>query len=205
MVFVQLIEFEFATDDIFKWCFKRYNGNYKTKDFTCWKQFLCMAFGQLTHRESLSDTAHCLSLHKSKLYHLGIGKAFDKSTNSRANESRDWRIFRDFGLKLIEQAQLLCADDYQPDIKLKGKIFALMPLSLICACHVKPNRPFSRGIPDSSEFKGSLAEQFVLQHLKIRQIVQVYYWSSETARAELDFVIQNNDLVVRLKSRWMKT
>jgi hypothetical protein len=123
MVFAQLIEF--ASDDIFKWCVKRYNGNYKAKDFTCWKQFLCMAFGQLTHRESLSDTVLCLSLHKSKLYHLGIGQAFDKSTISRANESRDWRIFRDFGLKLIEQAQLLCADDNQLDIKLKGRIFAL--------------------------------------------------------------------------------
>lgn len=123
MVFAQLIEF--ASDDIFKWCVKRYNGNYKAKDFTCWKQFLCMAFGQLTHRESLSDTALCLSLHKSKLYHLGIGQAFDKSTISRANESRDWRIFRDFGLKLIEQAKLLCADDNQLDIKLKGRIFAL--------------------------------------------------------------------------------
>jgi hypothetical protein len=123
MVFAQLIEF--ASDDIFKWCVKRYNGNYKAKDFTCWKQFLCMAFGQLTHRESLSDTALCLSLHKSKLYHLGIGQAFDKSTISRANESRDWRIFRDFGLKLIEQAKLLCADDNQLDVKLKGRIFAL--------------------------------------------------------------------------------
>jgi hypothetical protein len=123
MVFAQLIEF--ASDDIFKWCVKRYNGNYKAKDFTCWKQFLCMAFGQLTHRESLSDTALCLSLHKSKLYHLGIGQAFDKSTISRANESRDWRIFRDFGIKLIEQAKLLYADDNQLDIKLKGRIFAL--------------------------------------------------------------------------------
>lgn len=123
MVFAQLIEF--ASDDVFKWCVKRYNGNYKAKDFTCWRQFLCMAFGQLTHRESLSDTALCLSLHKSKLYHLGIGQAFDKSTISRANESRDWRIFRDFGLKLIEQAKLLYGNDNQLDVKLKGRIFAL--------------------------------------------------------------------------------
>lgn len=123
MVFAQLIEF--ASDDIFKWCVKRYNGNYQAKDFTCWKQFLCMAFGQITHRESLSDTALCLSHHKSKLYHLGIGQAFDKSTISRANESRDWRIFRDFGLKLIEQAKLLCVDGNQLDINLKGRIFAL--------------------------------------------------------------------------------
>jgi len=84
-----------------------------------------MAFGQLTHRESLSDTALCLKLHRSKLYHLGIGKPFHKSTIARANEKRDWRIFRDFALKLIEQAKMLYVNDNQLDVKLKGRIFAL--------------------------------------------------------------------------------
>lgn len=51
----------------------RHNGKYKVKDFTCWKQFLCMAFGQLSHRESLSDTMLCLKANNGKLYHLGIG------------------------------------------------------------------------------------------------------------------------------------
>jgi len=123
MVFAQLMEF--ASFHVFKYCEKRYNGNYKVKDFTCWKQFLCMSFGQLTHRESLSDTALCLKLHRDKLYHLGIGHPFDKSTISRANESRDWRIYRDFALKLIEQAKLLCINDNQLDLKLKGGIYAL--------------------------------------------------------------------------------
>jgi hypothetical protein len=123
MVFAQLIEF--ASDDIFKWCVKRYKGNYKAKDFTCWKQFLCMAFGQLTQRQSLSDTTLCLRIQREKLYHLGIGKAFDKSTVSRANESRDWRIFRDFALKLIEQAKTLCENDNLLDVQLKGRIYAL--------------------------------------------------------------------------------
>lgn len=123
MVFSQLIEF--ASDDVFKWCVKRYNGNYKAKEFTCWRQFLCMCFGQLTQRQSLSDTAMCLKLQSEKLYHLGIGHSFDKSTISRANESRDWRIFRDFALKLIEQTKVLLAEDNQLDIKLKGDIYAL--------------------------------------------------------------------------------
>lgn len=123
MVFSQLIEF--ASDDVFKCCVKRYNGNYKAKEFTCWRQFLCMCFGQLTQRQSLSDTAMCLKLQSEKLYHLGIGRSFDKSTISRANESRDWRIFRDFALKLIEQAKVLLAEDNQLDIKLKGDIYAL--------------------------------------------------------------------------------
>lgn len=99
--------------------------DYKNRGLTCWKQFHIMAFGQLTHRESLSDTALCLGLHNDKLYHLGIGRAFDKSTISRANESRDWRIFRDFALKLIDQARLLCKDDNLLDLKLKGKIYAI--------------------------------------------------------------------------------
>ena len=123
MVFAQLMEF--ASFNIFKYCEKRHNGNYKVKEFTCWKQFLCMSFGQLTHRESLSDTALCLKLHRDKLYHLGIGHPFDKSTISRANENRDWRIYRDFALKLIEQAKLLCINDNQLDLKLKGGIYAL--------------------------------------------------------------------------------
>jgi hypothetical protein len=123
MVFTQLISF--ASDDVFKRCVNRYNGNYKAKEFTCWKQFLCMCFGQLTHRESLSDTTLCLKLHSEKLYHLGIGSPFDKSTISRANESRDWRIFRDFALKLIEQAKILYSDDNQLGLKLKGGIYAL--------------------------------------------------------------------------------
>jgi len=123
MVFSQVMEF--APYHVFKYCVHRYDGDFKVQDFTCWKQFLCMAFGQLTHRESLSDTALCLKLQKEKLYQLGIGKPFHKSTISRANEVRDWRIFRDFALKLIEQAKALYGDDNQLDIKLKGGIYAL--------------------------------------------------------------------------------
>jgi len=123
MTFTQIIDF--ASQDIFKVCVKRYNGNYKAKEFSCWKQFLCLAFGQLTHRESMSDTMLCLKLNADKLYHLGIGKVVNKSSLSRANEKRDWRIFQDFGLKLIEEARILYDGDNQLDIKLKGKVFAL--------------------------------------------------------------------------------
>lgn len=123
MVFAQLMEF--ASFHVFKGCVKRYNGDYNNKGLTCWKQFLTMAFGQLTHRESLSDTALCLKLQKDKLYHLGIGRPFSKSTLSKANEKRDWRIFRDFALKLIDQARELCMDDNLLDLNLKGQIYAL--------------------------------------------------------------------------------
>jgi hypothetical protein len=123
MIFAQLMDF--ATYDAFRRSVDRYNGNYRAKDFTCWKQFLCLAFGQLTHRESMSDTMLCLELNADKLYHLGIGKVVNKSTLSRANENRDWRIFQDFGLKLIEQANILHAGENQLNVNLKGKVFAL--------------------------------------------------------------------------------
>lgn len=122
MVFAQLMEF--APFGVFKYCVKRYNGDYNNKGLTCWKQFLHMAFGQLTHRESLSDTLLCLKLQKDKLYHIGIGKVYSKSTISRANENRDWRIYRDFALKLIDQARVLCKDENLLETKLKGNVYA---------------------------------------------------------------------------------
>ena len=98
-VFSQIMSF--IDHNEFLSCVNRYNGDYKVKDFSCWKQFLCMAFGQLTHRESLSDTMVCLSANSVKLYHLGIGKGFSKSTLSKANENRNWKIYEDLGMLLI--------------------------------------------------------------------------------------------------------
>jgi len=77
---------------------KRYKGDYKVKDFTCWKQYLCMAFGQLTHRESLSDTMLCLKANSDKAYHLGIGEVVSKSTLSTANENRSCLIYFDLAI-----------------------------------------------------------------------------------------------------------
>ena len=82
MAFAQIMDF--ASQDLFKVCVKRYDGNYKAKEFSCWKQFLCLAFGQLTHRESMSDALICLAANQNKLYHFGIGKAFAKSTLSKS-------------------------------------------------------------------------------------------------------------------------
>ncbi len=106
-------------------CVKRYKGDYKTKHFSCWKQFLCMAFGQLTHRESLSDTILCLSVNEQKLYHLGIGEAVSKSTLSKANENRNWRIYADLTMQLIGEAKKLYINDSDLDIELKNNVFAI--------------------------------------------------------------------------------
>ena len=86
-VFSQIVSFLDAND--FKKCVERYNGNYKVKDFSCWNQLLCMMFGQLSNRESLSDLVLCLQTQKSKWYHLGIGNSISKSNLAYANEKRD--------------------------------------------------------------------------------------------------------------------
>lgn len=121
--FSQLIALLSTTS--FRTCVNRYNGNYKVKEFTCWKQFLCMIFGQITQRESLSDTIICLGANEDKLYHLGIGKLISKSTLSKANENRDWRIFADYAMVLIGQAQELYANDNFSDLTLTNNIFAI--------------------------------------------------------------------------------
>jgi hypothetical protein len=84
-----------------------------------------MAFGQLTHRESLSDTILCIKSNSQKLYHMGIGKMISKSTLSKANENRDWRIYRDYCLLLIDQAKKLYINDNQLDIDIKSNVFAI--------------------------------------------------------------------------------
>lgn len=89
----------------FNKCVDRYNGNYKVKDFSCWHQLLCMMFGQLSNRESLSDLILCLQTQKNKWYHLGIGTSISKSNLAHANEKRDWRIFADFACLLIAEAR----------------------------------------------------------------------------------------------------
>ena len=86
---------------------------------------LCMAFGQLTHRESLSDTIMCLAANKEKLYHLGIGRAINKSTLSRANENRDWRIYSDFAMLLIAQAKALYENESALEVDVKENVFAI--------------------------------------------------------------------------------
>jgi len=122
-VFAQI--FEFVSHNDFDKCVDKYDGNYKTKHFSCWKQFLCMAFGQLTHRESLSDTVLCIKANSKKLYHLGIGSAISKSTLSKANENRDWRIYQDFAMILIGQAKKLYTGDSQLEVEIKNNVFAI--------------------------------------------------------------------------------
>ncbi len=106
-------------------CVDKYNGNYRTKDFKCWSQFLCMLFGQLTYRESLSDIINCLEAHRKKVYHLGIKNLVSVSTLSRANENRDWRIYQDFAHHLIKLIRPLYIDDSEFTLELDNTVYAL--------------------------------------------------------------------------------
>ncbi len=91
----------------FRKCVARYNGDHKIQNFSCTDQFLCMAFAQLTYRESLRDIESCLRFMRSKLYHMGIRSRISKSTLADANENRDWRIYADFAQVLIHRARAL--------------------------------------------------------------------------------------------------
>ncbi len=108
-VFSQLMDFLPVYE--FHKCIQRYNGHYKIKHFSCWSQFLCMAFTQLTYRESLRDIEACLRSNQRKLYHMGFRGKVSRNTLAHANQIRDWRIYADFAQILIGQARRLYAND----------------------------------------------------------------------------------------------
>ena len=104
-IFSQLMDFLPTYE--FRQCVERYQGNYKLKSFSCWDQFLCMAFAQLTYRESLRDIEACLRANQTKLYHMGIRGRVSRNTLANANSVRDWRIYADFAQSLIAIARPL--------------------------------------------------------------------------------------------------
>jgi Domain of unknown function (DUF4372)/Transposase DDE domain len=95
----------------FQRCVARYGGDYKVRRFSCWDQFLCLAFAQLTYRESLRDIEACLRSRCPQLYHLGLRGEISRTTLADANEARDWRIYADLAHGLIRQARQLYAHD----------------------------------------------------------------------------------------------
>jgi transposase len=108
-IFAQLLDFLPLHE--FRKCVNHYHGNYKVQNFYCLDQFLCMAFAQLTYRESLRDIETCLRTLRPKLYHIGIQAKVSRSTLADANENRDWRIYADFAQVLIRTAQSLYASE----------------------------------------------------------------------------------------------
>src|SRR4030066_459660 len=109
LVFSQLMDF--LPMHQFHRCVNRYGGNRHIKNFSCLDQFLCMAFAQLSYRESLRDIESCLRAMQNKLYHLGIRSKVSRSTLADANENRDWRIYAGFAQVLIKIARDLYSGD----------------------------------------------------------------------------------------------
>jgi uncharacterized protein (UPF0248 family) len=122
MLFSQLIDF--LPYYQFQKCVTRYHGDHRVRRFSCWDQFLCMLFAQLTFRESLRDIVACLRAADRRCYHLGIRGPVSRSTLADANESRDWRIYADFAQVLIGEArQLYRSEDLGVD--LRATVYAL--------------------------------------------------------------------------------
>jgi hypothetical protein len=105
LVFAQVMEF--VPLSVFRRCVAKYQGNRKVRTFTCLDQFLCMAFAQITYRESLRDIEACLRSQSNKLYHMGIRGTVSRSTLADANEQRDWRIYAELAHTLIATARSL--------------------------------------------------------------------------------------------------
>jgi len=101
---------QFLSHDEFDRCVQRFDGNRYTKRFSCWDQFIDMAFAQLSYRESLRDIEVCLATQRRKLYHCGLSGPVRRSSLADANERRDWRIYADFACTLIDIARPLYAD-----------------------------------------------------------------------------------------------
>ena len=135
LVFAQLMDF--LPMHTFRRCVARHPSNYPTKTFSHLDQFLCMAFAQLTFRESLRDIEVCLRAQKSKLYHLGIRGHVARSNLADANEKRDWRIYHDFANALIVEARHLYANDAF-SVDLENTVYALDTTTIDLSLKVFP-------------------------------------------------------------------
>ena len=125
----------------FRRCVARYGGEHKVKTFSCLDQYLCMAFAQLTYRESLRDIEACLRAQAGKCYHMGIKSQVSRSTLADANEVRDWRIYAEFAQSLIGIARRLYANE-PFGVDLKETVYALDASTIDLCLSVFPWAPF---------------------------------------------------------------
>jgi len=172
IVFAQLMDFVPSYE--FRQCVERYNGNYKVKSFSCRDQFLCMAFAQLTYRESLRDIEACLRVAKTKLYHMGIRGKVSRNTLAHANETRDWRIYADFAQVLIQTArELYAAEDF--GLELDRTVYALDATIIDLCLSVFPWAKFRKGkaavkLHTLLDLRGSIPVVIRITHGKIHDV-----------------------------------
>lgn len=133
-IFSQLIDFVSKYE--FDKCTRRYFGDYRAHELDSWNHFLQLLFGQITGLNSINSICTCLKAHRRNLYHLGIRQSVHVSTLSRAGESRDWRIFADFGNYLIEIIRPMYANYPILNIDIDNEIFALDSTSISCSINL---------------------------------------------------------------------
>jgi hypothetical protein len=171
-IFAQLMEFLPAYE--FRKCVKRYNGNYKIKSFTCWDQFLCMAFAQLTYRESLRDIEACLRAAQNKLYHSGIRSRVSRNTLANANQVRDWRIYADFAQVLIGIArELYINEDF--GVELQQTVYALDATIIDLCLSLFPwakfrNRKGAIKLHTLIDLRGNIPAFVIITHGKVHEV-----------------------------------
>ncbi len=171
-IFAQLMDF--LPSKAFRRCVKRYQGDYKLKSFSCWDQFLCMAFAQLTYRESLRDIEACLRAQQTKLYHLGIRGQVSRNTLAHANSVRDWRIYADFAQVLIAQARALYLDD-SFGVELAQTVYALDATTIDLCLALFPWAKFRKHkgavkLHTLLDLRGSIPTVVIITHGKVHEV-----------------------------------
>jgi len=194
-IFSQLMDFLPTYE--FRQCVERYQGNYKLKSFSCWDQFLCMAFAQLTYRESLRDIEACLRAQQTKLYHLGIRGQVSRNTLAHANSVRDWRIYADFAQVLITRARALYLDDHF-GIELAQTVYALDATTIELCLALFPWAEFRKHkgavkLHTLLDLRGNIPTVVIITHGKVHEVNILDQLSFEAGafyvldRAYLDF------------------
>jgi hypothetical protein len=171
-IFAQLMDFLPVYE--FQKCVQRYNGHYKVKHFSCWNQFLCMAFAQLTYRESLRDIEACLRSTQRKLYHMGFRGNVSRNTLAHANQVRDWRIYADFAQILIGQARRLYAND-SFGVELNQTAYALDSTTIDLCLSLFPWAKFRahKGavkLHTLLDLRGSIPSLVIITHGKVHDV-----------------------------------
>jgi hypothetical protein len=171
-IFSQLMEFLPTYE--FRQCVRRYRGNYKIKSFSCWDQFLCMAFAQLTYRESLRDIQACLRGNHQKLYHMGFRGKVSRNTLAHANQVRHWRIYADFAQILITQARGLYANE-DFGVELKQTVYAFDATTIDLCLSLFPWAQFRQRkgaikLHTLLDLRGSIPTLIFVTHGKVHEV-----------------------------------
>ena len=171
-IFAQVMEFLPVYE--FQKCVQHYNGHYKVKHFSCWNQFLCMAFAQLTYRESLRDIEACLRSAQRKLYHMGFRSNVSRNTLAHANQIRDWRIYADFAQILIGQARRLYVND-SFGVELDQTAYALDSTTIDLCLSLFPWAKFRAHkaavkLHTLLDLRGSIPSLIIITHGKVHDV-----------------------------------